>query len=460
MSGKLIDDYLSELMDDPAAGKPGTAETAPAPAAESAAPAAPAIDAAVSNDNGSASIAPDSISSAPVSSEPISSEPVSSEPVSSEPVSSEPPPSAPVSPAAAEPEVDAAAPELPAAAAPAATVAQESAPPADPLAAFREGPKTIGDDEFERMLDTMQGRPALVVAELEAAEPAADPLASFREGPKNISDDEFERMLDTLQGKPPPAAPEPTGDPLAAFRDGGKNIDDSEFEAMLDVLQGKTPPPPAPATAIAVAKPAAAPPPRATPAVHAEAPAAKLEHAVSAIKLPESALRAIEALVGRKSDRPIHPDLSGHPEKRRRADDTISSWLRFNVGRQCFAVEVLKVQEVLRVPFILPVRGTDRAMLGVMNLRGQIVPVMDLGLRLGFEAVEANEASRVIVLEEHGETLGMLVASVADVSNLSDARIERLGSAAPSLVAADVVRGIARRDGVIVILLDGTRLLA
>jgi purine-binding chemotaxis protein CheW len=105
------------------------------------------------------------------------------------------------------------------------------------------------------------------------------------------------------------------------------------------------------------------------------------------------------------------------------------------------------------------VRGTAEAMLGVMNLRGQIVPVMDLAVKLGFSPTEANDASRVIVLEENGETLGLLVAAVADVVNLSDGKMERI-SGTPSLVAAEVVRGISRRDGLIVIMLDATRLLA
>lgn len=136
----------------------------------------------------------------------------------------------------------------------------------------------------------------------------------------------------------------------------------------------------------------------------------------------------------------------------------MTSWLRFSLSRQVFAVEVLKVQEVLRVPVVLPVRGTEPAMLGVMNLRGQIVPVMDLALRLGFPSVETTEASRVIVLEEGGETLGLLVAQVADVVNLSDGKMERI-SGTPSLIAAEVVRGIARREGQIIILLDATKLL-
>ncbi len=292
----------------------------------------------------------------------------------------------------------------------------------------------------------------------------ADLLAGFRHGGSNISDDEFEAMLDVLQGRAaPPAvaavtaepapsdAGTPPGDPLAAFRDGGAEISEDEFEAMLDALAGQPPTPPTatrdPVPATAVAPPAASPaPPSPSPPV-ASAPAGF--HA------------SLGDLVGDPAT-PAAPSMSPEPppeRRQRRAEERVTSWLRFTIARQSFAVEVLKVQEVLKLPSIMPVRGTERAMLGAMNLRGQIVPVMDLAVKLGFPEVERTEATRVIVLEEHGETLGMLVASVADVTNVSDARIERI-SGTPSLVAADIVRGIARREGAIIILLDASRLLA
>lgn len=416
MSGHdLIDDYLSELMDDPGKGKPGASTPSPrgtGPAA-AAAPAGP-------------------------------------------------------------PEEPAADTAPPAAAAPAESDGGQAATPpaADPLAAFREGSPTIGDDEFEALLDALHGPPA--TAQDAAPAPAAaaavaDPLAAFREGGAEISEDEFEAMLDALQGKAPPTA---GGDPLAAFRSGGDEISEDEFEAMLDALQSNP---------IAAAPPVAAAPPgdplaafrsgseeisedefeamldalQGQPAPATPAPASR-PTAPAPAALPS---RALQALLppGEPASSPIESAIPS--ERRRRADDRVTSWLRFNLARQCFAVEVLKVQEVLRVPQILPIRGTDEATLGVMNLRGQIVPVMDLAIRLGFPPTEPNEASRVIVLEERGDTLGLLVASVADVLNLSEARMERI-SGTPSLVAADVVRGVSRRENQIIIMLDASKLLA
>lgn len=161
-----------------------------------------------------------------------------------------------------------------------------------------------------------------------------------------------------------------------------------------------------------------------------------------------------------------NPLLPGHPvvrgpapdERRRRADERFTSWLRFEVSGQPFAVEVLKVQEVMRLPDILPLRGTPAWMLGMMNLRGQIVPVTDLAVRLGLQPRERGAAARVIVLEQRGEAMGLLVDAVADVHPVSDAMVEGLQGplAGPEAV---VIRGISRRGGLTVTLLDADVLL-
>jgi len=418
MSGtNLIDDYLSELMDDPSRGKPGDKPAAETPAA--------ATDA----DAGATRTTP--------------SEEGEEDTTAREQADS-----------AGDDEVEASAATEPVLVDEAAAPAAE--PAVDPLAAFRGGPTTISDDEFEAMLDALQGKAVASAAETappstagaaetraDANAPAAahaaatndDPLAEFRAGPSTINDDEFEAMLDALQGKPVPSAvrtaPGAVASPSAAA-----------------VVAEPMPAPQPAAQAIVPEPPVIAP----VPVIRAPQPAAAPMESVAAMSA-----RLAEPPPMIQNPPPVDPLDS--PTRRRRAEDRVTSWLRFTLARQCFAVEVLKVQEVLRVPAILPVRGTETAMLGVMNLRGQIVPVMDLALRLGFPAVETTEASRVIVLEENGETLGLLVAQVADVVNLSDGRMERI-SGTPSLVAADVVRGIARREGQIIILLDATRLLA
>lgn len=125
-------------------------------------------------------------------------------------------------------------------------------------------------------------------------------------------------------------------------------------------------------------------------------------------------------------------------------------WLRVTVGSGSYALELLCVQEVVRVTPIVAMRGASRAVLGVMNLRGRIVPVFDLGLWLATACVEPDERSRIVVVERGDELIGVLVTLVEDVVTLTQNRIEPpLPGSAPGPIV-----GIARVGAVPTVLLD------
>ncbi|WP_295569221.1 chemotaxis protein CheW [uncultured Stenotrophomonas sp.] len=153
------------------------------------------------------------------------------------------------------------------------------------------------------------------------------------------------------------------------------------------------------------------------------------------------------------------PASSPHPQNRRAGERT-SRWLRLRCGTQAYALELLKVQEVVLPVPLLPLRGTAPAMLGIMNLRGQVVPVMDLGLHLGAAAAEDDAQTRIVVLEEDGETIGLRVSAVEDVANLTDSQIEPPDTARICQISNDLFRGVARVSQRPMILLDATRLLS
>lgn len=156
-----------------------------------------------------------------------------------------------------------------------------------------------------------------------------------------------------------------------------------------------------------------------------------------------------------QAQRPATP--SNH---QRRAAERASRWLRLRCGRQTYALELLKVQEVVLPVPLLALRGTGQAMLGIMNLRGQVVPVMDLGLHLGAAAAEDDAQTRIVVLEENGETLGLRVSAVEDVANLTDSQIEPPDTARICQISNDLFRGVARVSQRPMILLDATQLLS
>lgn len=99
-------------------------------------------------------------------------------------------------------------------------------------------------------------------------------------------------------------------------------------------------------------------------------------------------------------------------------------WLRVAVGDDRYAVELLRVQEVVLLAPLIAVRGAAPSLLGVMNLRGRVVPVHDLGRWLRRAPVEVDERSRIVVLEFQDELVGLLVTAVTDVVTLDGPQIE------------------------------------
>ena len=298
-------------------------------------------------------------------------------------------------------------------------------------------------DAGVRQNDTTAAEPPVVDATPSAPVLAVAPIRAGSEADL-ISDDEFEALLDQLHGDgvptsvvAPPVAEPAVPPPVAAapalavtpVRAGAEAdvIGDDEFEALLDELHGGA----APTSRVA------------TPAVPPTTPPAP------------AAPRALAPL-------PATPYLLATPPdtgERRRATERKTRWLRLRCDQQHYALELLKVQEVVRPATLLPLRGAAPHMLGVMNLRGQVVPVIDLGLYLGRRAVEVDATTRIVVLEEHGEILGLRVTAVEDVANLTDQQIESPDNARVGRMSNPLFRGVARLNECAVILLDASRIL-
>lgn len=129
-------------------------------------------------------------------------------------------------------------------------------------------------------------------------------------------------------------------------------------------------------------------------------------------------------------------------------------WLRARLGPDSYAFQLLRVQEVVRVSPVVAMRGARPHVLGVMNLRGRIVPVTDLAMWLGTGRVEPDEHSRIIVLEHEDELMGVLVSTLDDVASIAGEDIEQPFAA----TGPGAVLGIARSATTPTVLLDATAL--
>jgi purine-binding chemotaxis protein CheW len=125
----------------------------------------------------------------------------------------------------------------------------------------------------------------------------------------------------------------------------------------------------------------------------------------------------------------------------------------FNVGSEEFGVDVLKVQEINRMVEITRVPQAPRYVEGVINLRGRVIPIIDLRKRFNLESREHDKNTRIVVVDIDGNSIGLVVDSVSEVLRLPSSCIEP----PPEIVASinsDYVKGVAKLEDRLLISLD------
>lgn len=130
----------------------------------------------------------------------------------------------------------------------------------------------------------------------------------------------------------------------------------------------------------------------------------------------------------------------------------------FHVGGEEFVIDILRVQEIIRIQQLTRVPNSPECMEGVMNLRGKIIPVIALRKRFGLEEVPPDKQNRIVVVEIQGTVLGFVVDAVSEVLRIPADTVEpppRLGR-----VEREYVAGVGKLGDRLLILLDADRLMA
>ena len=137
--------------------------------------------------------------------------------------------------------------------------------------------------------------------------------------------------------------------------------------------------------------------------------------------------------------------------------------LTFQLDDEIYGLEILRVKEIIGIMDITPVPQAPPYLKGVLNLRGKIIPVVDLRLKFGFPGREYDERTCIIVVElaaPQGKVLvGIIVDSVSEVTGISEADVEQT----PDLGGGfdtDYIQGMAKVRGKVVILLDINKVLS
>lgn len=134
-------------------------------------------------------------------------------------------------------------------------------------------------------------------------------------------------------------------------------------------------------------------------------------------------------------------------------------WVTFRLGDEMYGINVMQVQEVLRLTEIAPVPGAPGYVIGIINLRGNVVTVIDLRNRFGLSSKEPDDASRIVIIEAEDQVIGILVDSVAEVVELRSSDIET----APNVgndESSRYIQGVSSRGNHLLILLDLNKLFS
>jgi len=130
----------------------------------------------------------------------------------------------------------------------------------------------------------------------------------------------------------------------------------------------------------------------------------------------------------------------------------------FEVGSESFGIDISLVQEIIRLQPITEVPRAPMYVKGVINLRGKVIPVVDLRERFGFAVNEETKATRIVVANVLGNTVGMIVDAVSEVLRLSSDAIEPPSTIIES-VGSQYLKGIGKVEDRLVMLLDLSKLL-
>jgi len=141
-----------------------------------------------------------------------------------------------------------------------------------------------------------------------------------------------------------------------------------------------------------------------------------------------------------------------------KTETQFNRWVTFRLADEIYGINVMQVQEVLRMTEIAPVPGAPGCVIGIINLRGNVVTVVDARELFGLVRNDSTDQTRIMIVEINKLIVGLLVDSVAEVVNIQNSEID----SAPSIGNDDnsrYIQGVYSKNGEILILVDLNRLM-
>lgn len=135
-----------------------------------------------------------------------------------------------------------------------------------------------------------------------------------------------------------------------------------------------------------------------------------------------------------------------------------NKFLTFGIGDEAYGINLLEVVEIIRMMPITPIPQTHHFIKGIINLRGKIIPIMDVRLRFGIKEKDYEERTCIIVVSVEGASMGLIVDHVSEVLEIPENRMENVSGVSAS-EAQRFVKMVGKMDSGVKIILDTKELI-
>ncbi|OPX56790.1 purine-binding chemotaxis protein CheW [Oceanospirillum multiglobuliferum] len=141
------------------------------------------------------------------------------------------------------------------------------------------------------------------------------------------------------------------------------------------------------------------------------------------------------------------------------SSDPILQYVTFRLVDETYGINVMQVQEVLRYSEIAPVPGAPSYVLGIINLRGNVVTVIDTRQRFGLMNAETTDSTRIVIIEVEKQVVGILVDSVSEVVYLRQSEIETTPNVGNE-ESAKFIQGVCNKNDQLLILVELNKMMS
>ena len=151
--------------------------------------------------------------------------------------------------------------------------------------------------------------------------------------------------------------------------------------------------------------------------------------------------------------------MSQNREQAQQLSGDVLKVVSFRLGSEEYGVDITQVQEIIRLVEITHVPRAPHFMEGVINLRGQLIPIIDLRTRFGMSRIDPTKSTRIVVTEIGNKRVGIVVDSVSEVLNIPVENVEE----APEMVAGvgtEYIQGVGKLGDRLIIMLDLTMVIS